>query len=152
MSTRGVGDDGVDDGDDVEPEPPPGAAADVVDDGAEAAADVDEDAAAEVDELLLEPAASRAACAATRFAWATVTARVRSSVSIVASTSPASTSSPTTTFTDVTVPAVRNAAVTWSTRSTDPDSEVDWVTEPVATVAVRMPDVAAWLGSASTTR
>ena len=104
------------------------------------------------DELLLESAASRAACAATRFAWATVTARVRSAVSIVASTSPASTSSPTATLTDVTVPAVRKAAVTWSTRSTDPDSEVDWVTEPVATVAVRRPDVAAWLGSASTTR
>ena len=76
----------------------------------------------------------------------------RSAVSIAVSTSPASTSSPTVTLTEVTGPVVRKAAVTWSTRLTDPGSEIDWVTEPVATVAVRIPDVAAWLGSASTTR
>jgi hypothetical protein len=117
-----------------------------------------EDAAAAADavvaevELVLEPAASKDACAATSFACATVTARSRSSVSIVASTSPASTSSPTATLTDVTVPAVRKAAVTWSTRATDPDNEIDWVTDPVDTVATRSPAVAAWLGSASTTR
>jgi hypothetical protein len=70
----------------------------------------------------------------------------------VASTSPAPTSSPTDTFTVFTVPAVRKAAVTWSTRATDPDSEIDWVTEPVSTLAVRSPDVAAELGTASTTR
>ncbi len=105
-----------------------------------------------VDDAVEDDAASKDAWAATRFACATVTARSRSSVSRVASTSPASTSSPTDTFTDVTVPAVRNVAVTWSTRSTDPDSEIVWVTEPVSTVAVRRPDVAAWLGIASTTR
>ena len=59
---------------------------------------------------------------------------------------------PTATFTAVTVPAVRKAAVTWSTRSTDPDRAIDWVTDPVATVAVRSPVVAAPLGTASATR
>lgn len=103
-------------------------------------------------EAVLDPAASRAAWAATSWACATVTARSRSAVPIVASTSPASTSSPTPTLTEVTVPAVRNAAVTWSTRSTDPASEIVWVTDPVDTVAVRRPAVAAWLGTASTTR
>jgi len=140
-----------------------GAGVGLVDDVDDAAVEPDEAGAgvepveldAEVDDnvvVLLELAASREACAATRFACATVTARSRSSVSIVASTSPDSTSSPTATFTDLTVPAVRKAAVTSSTRATAPDSETDWVTDPVATVAVRRPAVAAELGSAPTTR
>jgi len=145
VSTRGAGDAGAFEADraGVELEPDPVEVLGV---------DAEEAAVAVEDKVLVEPAASRAACAATRFACATVTARFRSAVSNVASTSPASTSSPTSTLTELTVPPVRKAAVTWSTRSTDPDSAIDWVTEPVATVAVRIPDVAAWLGSASTTR
>ena len=115
MSTRGAGDAGAFEADraGVELEPDPVEVLGV---------DAEEAAVAVEDEVLVEPAASRAACAATSFACATVTARFRSAVSIVASTSPASTSSPTATLTELTVPPVRKAAVTWSTRSTDPDS------------------------------
>jgi hypothetical protein len=135
----------------VEPDREEGAADAAEPDAEEEPAEVVADEVVEGD-VELDPAASKDACAATRFACATVTARSRSAVSRVASTSPASTSSPTDTLTVLTVPAVRKDAVTWSTRSTDPDSEIDWVTEPVSTVAVRSPDVAAELGTASTTR
>ena len=141
------------DGDGVEPEPDPDAPVEALGvDPEPPPDDVDEDDEA-ADVVLLDPSsASSAAWAATRSAWATVTARSRSAVPMVASASPASTSSPTSTLTEVTVPAVRKAAVTWSTRSTDPDRSIDWVTDPVATVAVRSPVVAAPLGTASATR
>ena len=107
---------------------------------------------AELVEVVEEDDASRAACAATRLAWATVTARASEPVLMVARTCPAVTWSPTPTLTDVTMPAVRNVALTWSTRAMDPDSEMDWVTEPLLTVAVRSPVVEASLLRASKVR
>jgi hypothetical protein len=81
-------------------------------------------------------AAVSAACAATRFASATDTDRLRSLGSIVASTWPLVTRSPTATLTDVTRPAVGKDSDSSSTRRTVPTSVVVCVTSPRPTRAV----------------
>lgn len=99
---------------------------------------------AELDELADALAEAEAASSASarscspdaRSALAWITAASSAVVSMVASTWPAVTESPTDTFTEVTVPELGNETLAWLTLSIVPLAESVWVTEPLVAVPV----------------